>query len=147
MPVLQENKHAIPIYNAGYLVQKGRLQKPLQVQFVLGVLGGAKADLGVLQTLKAISDQEFGKSDYIWSAVGAGYPQEFYLGTLAVLMGGNVRVGMEDNLRLDRDNYAKSNAELVEKMIRIVRALDKEIATPEEARQILRLKGKDKTSF
>jgi uncharacterized protein (DUF849 family) len=135
------------IYNTSYLVREGKLRKPLQVQFVLGVLGGARADLGVLQTLKTISDQEFGEKEYSWSAVGAGYPQEFYIGALAVLMGGNVRVGMEDNLRLDKKNYAKSNAELVEKMIRIARTLDKEIATPEEARQMLRLKGKDKTCF
>jgi uncharacterized protein (DUF849 family) len=135
------------IYNTSYLVREGKLRKPLQVQFVLGVLGGARADLGVLQTLKTISDQEFGGNEYSWSAVGAGYPQEFHIGALAVLMGGNVRVGMEDNLRLDKKNYAKSNAELVEKMIRIARTLDKEVATPEEARQMLGLKGKDKTNF
>ncbi len=135
------------IYNASYLVDRAKLYKPLQIQFVLGVLGGARAELGVLQYLKGVCDEQFGKKEYTWSTVGAGYPQEFDLAALSVLMGGNIRVGMEDNLRIDKNNYAKSNAELVEKAVIIVRILDREIATPDEARRILGLKGKEKTNF
>jgi uncharacterized protein (DUF849 family) len=129
------------IYNTSHLVSRGLLRKPLQLQFVLGVLGGAKADIGVVQFLKSTCDAEFGKDEYTWSVVGAGYPQEFHLGALSVIMGGNVRVGMEDNLRVAKDRYAQSNAELVEKAVKIVRALDREVATPDDARRILALKG------
>ncbi len=135
------------IYNASYLFGKGKLRKPLQLQFVLGVLGGARADVGVLQFLKNTCDYEFGKNEYTWSTVGAGYPQEFYMGALSVMMGGNIRVGMEDNLRIDRNGYAKSNAELVEKAVKIVETLNREIATPSDARRMLGLKGKEKTHF
>lgn len=135
------------IYNASYLVRKNIILKPLQIQFVLGVLGGAKADLGVLQYLKSVCDEEFGKNEYTWSVIGAGYPQEFQLAALAVLLGGNIRVGMEDNLKIGKDQYAKSNAELVEKAVKIIRVLDREIASPDDARRILGLKGKDKVNF
>lgn len=132
------------IYNTSHLVKKGILRKPLQIQFVLGVLGGAKAEPGVLNFLNQVADKEFGSGEYTWSIIGAGYPNEFQLGALSVMMGGNVRVGMEDNLRLERDEYAKSNAELVEKIVKIVKLLGRDIAEPDEARRILGLKGKRK---
>jgi len=135
------------IYNTAYLVQRELLRKPLQIQFVLGVLGGAKADLGILQYLKSVADEQFGRDEYTWSTIGVGYPHEFYLGTLSIMMGGNIRVGMEDNLKVERNRYAKSNAELVEKAVRIIEILDREIATPDDARRILGLKGKDKVNF
>lgn len=135
------------LYNAAYLVEKRLLKKPLQIQFVLGVLGGARAELGVLQYLKSVADDLFGKKEYTWSTIGVGYPQGFHLGTLSILMGGNIRVGMEDNLRIERDQYAKSNAELVEKAVKIMRLLDREVATPDDARRLLGLKGKDKVNF
>jgi uncharacterized protein (DUF849 family) len=135
------------IYNTAYLVDRKILKKPLQIQFVLGVLGGARAELGVLQYMKSVADEQFGKNGYTWSAIGAGYPQEFHLGTLSILMGGNIRVGMEDNLRIERNTYAKSNADLVEKAVKIIRLLDREIATPGDARHILGLKGKEKVNF
>jgi len=135
------------VYNTSYLVDRGRLRKPLQIQFVLGVLGGAKAELGVLQYLKNTCDLEFGRENFTWSTVGAGYPQEFDLGALSVLMGGNVRVGMEDNLRVAADRHARSNAELVEKAVKIVAALDREVAKPDDARKILGLKGRENTAF
>jgi len=113
----------------------------------LGVLGGAKAEVGVLQFLKSTSDSEFGKENFTWSTVGAGYPQEFYLGALSVIMGGNIRVGMEDNLRIAENKYAKSNAELVGKAVKIIEALDRTVARPDDARQILGLKGKEHTNF
>ena len=135
------------IYNTAYLVKKKILQKPLQIQFVLGVLGGASAEPGVLHYLKGIADEQFGKEQYTWSIIGAGYPQEFHLAALAAIMGGNIRVGMEDNLRIGRDQYAKSNAELVEKAVKITQLLDREIANPDDARHILNLKGKEKVNF
>jgi len=135
------------IYNTAFLVKKGLLKKPLQIQFVLGVLGGAGAELGVLQFLKSIADEQFGKDEFTWSTIGVGYPQEFHLGTLSILMGGNIRVGMEDNLMLEKDRYAKSNAELVEKAAKIIRILGRDIASPGDARRILGLKGKEKVGF
>ncbi len=135
------------IYNTSYLVERKVLKKPLQIQFVLGVLGGAKAELSVLQYFKSVSDEQFGRDGFTWSTIGAGYPQEFHLGTLSILMGGNIRVGMEDNLRVEKDRYAKSNAELVEKAQRIIRLMDREVATPSDARRSLGLKGKEKVNF
>lgn len=135
------------IYNTTYLVERKILKKPLQIQFVLGVLGGAKAELGVLQYMKSAADDQFGKDEYTWSTIGAGYPHEFHLGTLSVLMGGNIRVGMEDNLRVEKDKYAKSNAELVEKAAKIIHLLDRKIATPDDARLILGLKGRERVNF
>ena len=135
------------LYNTAYLIEKKILQKPLQIQFVLGVLGGARAEPGVLYWLKGVADEQFGRNGYTWSTIGAGYPQEFHLGAMSVIMGGNVRVGMEDNLRVERKKYAKSNAEMVEKIVKIIELLDREIATPDDARRILGLKGKERVNF
>jgi uncharacterized protein (DUF849 family) len=135
------------IYNTSYLINRKLIQKPLQIQFVLGVLGGARAEIGVLNYLKNVADCEFGRNEYTWSTVGAGYPQEFHLGAVSLLMGGNIRVGMEDNLKVARDTYARSNVELVEKAAQMIRMFDFEIAAPDEARTILRLKGRDKVNF
>jgi len=135
------------IYNTAYLVERRILHKPLQIQFVLGVLGGAKAEFGILHLLKSVADEQFGKNEYTWSTIGVGYPQEFHLGALSILMGGNIRVGMEDNLKIEENKYAKSNAELVEKAVRIAQVLDRQIATPDDARLILGLKGKQNTDF
>jgi uncharacterized protein (DUF849 family) len=135
------------IYNISHLLERKLLATPLQIQFVLGVLGGARAALNVLEFFKRIADQEFGDVGYTWSVIGAGYPQEFQLCTLAILMGGNVRVGMEDNLKIGKNVYAKSNAEFVKKIGKIVEDLDREVATPDDARRILGLKGSDKVNF
>ncbi len=135
------------VYNTAYLVDRGKLNRPLQIQFVLGVLGGARADANALQFLKNTCDCEFGKEKYTWSTVGAGYPQEFHLGALSVILGGNIRVGMEDNLRVDNNRRAKSNAELVEKAVKIIETLDRQVAKPDDARQILGLKGRENTHF
>jgi uncharacterized protein (DUF849 family) len=135
------------LYNMAFLLNRNILKNPLQLQFVLGVVGGARAEINVLSFLKAAADEQFGKDQYTWSTIGVGYPQEFRLGAFSMLMGGNIRVGMEDNLKTGKTVYAKSNAELVEKAVKIALALDYEVATPEEARQILKLKGKDKVNF
>ena len=97
--------------------------------------------------MKNTADRLFGPENYQWSAIGVGYPAEFLIGTLAIIMGGHVRVGFEDNILLGKGVLAKSNAELVEKVVRISRELGREIAAPDEARSILKLKGMDKVNF
>ncbi len=132
------------LYNAAYLLDRGLLQKPIHLQFVLGVLGGARADCRVLQFLKGTADELFGANGYTWSAVGAGYPQEFHIAAQAMLLGGHVRVGMEDNLKVRRGELARSNADLVDVAVQLSRLLDRELATPDDARRMLGLKGSDK---
>ncbi|MGD8564269.1 MAG: 3-keto-5-aminohexanoate cleavage protein, partial [Desulfarculaceae bacterium] len=73
------------IYNAAFMLRSGVIRPPLQIQFVLGVVGGAGAELGVLQYLKGVADEQFGSNKYTWSVIGAGYPQEFDLAAMAVL--------------------------------------------------------------
>lgn len=133
------------LYNAAYLLDRGLLQKPLHLQFVLGVLGGARADCRVLHFMKDTADQLFGAREYTWSAVGAGYPQEFQIAAQALVLGGHVRVGMEDNLKISRGELAKSNAELVDVAVKLGRLLGRDIATPEEARRILDLRSAGKS--
>jgi uncharacterized protein (DUF849 family) len=97
--------------------------------------------------LKQTADRLIGASNYVWSVIGAGYPAELNLATLAIMMGGHARVGFEDNIFIEKRVLAKSNSELVEKVVRIARELGREIATPDEARKILGLKGKDKVNY
>jgi len=135
------------IYNAAFMKQKGFLDEPLHMQFVMGILGGIAATVDNMIHMKRVADSVFGEGKYTWSVIGAGYPSEFHLGAVACTFGGHVRVGMEDNLRLNRKEKCKSNAELVGKMVRIVRELDRDVASPDEARKILKLKGKDKVNY
>jgi uncharacterized protein (DUF849 family) len=135
------------LYNMNYYVRKGLIKTPIWMQFVTGILGGIGADVHNVLFMKDTADRLFGAENYHWSVIGAGYPAEFYLATLAMTMGGHVRVGLEDNIFISKGVLAKSNAELVEKAVRIAKELGREIATPDEARQILGLKGKDKVNF
>jgi len=135
------------LYNMNYYVRKGLIRKPIWMQFVTGILGGIGADIHNVLFMKDTADRLFGAENYQWSVIGAGYPAEFYLATLGMTMGGHVRVGLEDNIFISKGVLAKSNAELVEKAVRIARELGREIATPDEARQILGLKGRDKVNF
>jgi uncharacterized protein (DUF849 family) len=105
----------------------------------MGVLGGISATIYDLVHLKQVADRLFGENNYRWSAFGTGR-MEFPICTTAVNMGGNCRVGLEDNLYVEKGVLAKSNAELVEKMARIMREFSLEPATPDEARQILGIK-------
>lgn len=132
-------------YDVGHLqtvafyLRKGLLKAPLFVQFVLGVLGGIDAAPEQLLHLKATADRLLG-SDYRFSVLAAGR-QQIPLGTMGVILGGNVRVGLEDNLTIARGRLASSNAEQVEKMRRIIEELGHRVATPDEARALLALKG------
>ncbi|MBE8539473.1 3-keto-5-aminohexanoate cleavage protein [Geoglobus acetivorans] len=133
------------IYNAAFLVQTGVIKMPVHMQFVHGILGGIGTHIDDMIHMKRTADRFFG-DNYTWSVIGAGR-NEFRLCTVGAIMGGHVRVGMEDNLYLEKGRLAKSNAELVKKMARIARELGREPATPDEARKILGLKGKDKANF
>jgi len=114
------------------------------LQFVMGILGGIQATMNNLQFLYNTAKDAIG--DFQWSVCAAGKHQ-FKMCTGALLMGGNARVGLEDNLFLEKGVKAKSSAEQVEKILRIARELGVEPATSDEARQILNLKGLDKVRF
>ncbi len=135
------------IYNIAYLVRGKLLVLPIWMQFVTGVLGGIGSSLEDIMYMKSTSDRLFGSQNYKWSAIGVGYPDEFKAAALAIMMGGHVRVGLEDNIYVKKGKLAKSNAELVEKVVRIAREFERDIATPDEARKILNLKGKDKVGY
>src|SRR5690606_26175711 len=129
------------LYNLKHFVVRGLVQGPIFLQFVLGVLGGIGADPENLVHMKRIADKLFGDS-YRWSVLGAGRHQ-MPLVTQAALMGGNVRVGLEDALNIGPGKLATSNAEQVRLIRSVLESLGMEIATPDEARQMLGLKGRD----
>ena len=97
--------------------------------------------------MKHTADDLLGKDTYEWQVIGIGYPAQFHLAAIAIIMGGHCRVGLEDNLYMEREVMAKSNAEQVDRVVRIARELGREIATPDEARQMLNLKGKSKVNL
>lgn len=129
------------LYTLKHFVDRGLVKAPLFLQFVLGVLGGIGADPENLVHMKRIADKLFGDS-YQWSVLGAGRHQ-MPLITQAALMGGHVRVGLEDSLYLGAGALAKSNADQVELIRDVLTRLGFEIATPAEARQMLALKGRE----
>ncbi len=135
------------LYNTGFLLRTGQLDIPVHIQYVLGVLGGTYSTPYELVHLQTETHRLLGPDNYTWSVIGIGYPAEFRLGAVAMTMGGHVRVGLEDNIFIRRRVLAKSNAELVEKIRRIAEDLGREIATSDEARQMLNLKGIDKVKF
>jgi uncharacterized protein (DUF849 family) len=132
------------INNLAYLIEKGIARKPVYLQFVMGILGGIPATPQNLVHLYETASREIGEFEF--SVCAAGNAQ-FRICTQSLLMGGNVRVGLEDNLYLEKGVMAKSNAEQVAKIIRIARELGIEPATPAEAREILGLKGLDQVAF
>ena len=115
------------------------------MQCIFGILGGIGADPDHLVHMKATADKLFGDRYYL-SVLGAGRHQ-FPLVTLSAILGGNVRVGLEDNLYLGRGELATSNGAQVAKMRRILGDLSLEVATPDEARAMLETKGRDKVGF
>ncbi|MEM5470254.1 3-keto-5-aminohexanoate cleavage protein [Hoeflea sp. AS60] len=128
-----------------HFVDRGLIRAPIFVQFVMGVLGGVAAEPEHLAYLKQTADNLFG-DDYMFSVLAAGR-QQMALAKLGATMGGHVRVGLEDNLYIARGQLAKSNAEQVEMVREIVEAVGREVATPDEARAMLELKGKDRVRF
>ncbi|MCG8491252.1 MAG: 3-keto-5-aminohexanoate cleavage protein [Sneathiellales bacterium] len=133
------------LYMLRHFVDRGLVQKPLFIQYVFGVLGGIGADPENLIHMKRISDKLFG-DDYEFSVLAAGRHQ-IPLATMAATMGGHVRVGLEDNLYIDKGKLARSNAEQVAKIRKIVEELGREVASPAEARGMLSLKGAENTRF
>ena len=133
------------LYNLAYFLDAGLAKPPLFIQSVFGILGGIGADPDNVVFMKRTADRLFG-DQYVWSVLAAGKHQ-MPLITQAAMLGGNVRVGLEDSLYIGRGAMAKSNAEQVTKIRRILGELGLEAATPDEARQILSLKGRDKVRF
>jgi len=145
-----ETKPEFEIYDTGminnlaFLIQKGIAKKPVYLQFVMGILGGIPATVQNLVHLYETARRQIGEFEF--SVCAAGNAQ-FAMCTHSLLMGGNARVGLEDNLYLEKGVLAKSNAEQVAKIIRIARELGIEPATPAEGRAILGLKGLDQVNF
>lgn len=127
------------LYNLAHLAERGLVDFPIHVQFVLGVLGANAARVEQLVHMLRTAEGLFGAGRFTWSAAGIGYPGEFHLAATACMLGGHVRVGLEDNLRVTLDRRAASNAELVEKAAALAPLLDREVATADEARSILGL--------
>lgn len=132
------------INNVAFLIEAGYVKKPVYLQFVMGILGGITATPQNLSFLVESAKNAIG--DFEFSVCAAGRMQ-FPLCTQSLILGGHARVGLEDNLYLDKGVMARSNAEQVAKIIRIARELGLEPATPNEARKILNLKGLDKVNF
>ena len=133
------------LYNLAFLLEKGIVEPPLFVQTVFGILGGIGTHPEDLLHMKRTADRLFG-DEYVWSVLAAGRHQT-PLVTQGATLGGNVRVGLEDNIYLARGVLAESNAQQVEKISRILDELSLETATPDEARQKLGLKGPDRTAI
>ncbi len=133
------------LHNAHHFFSKNRIATPFYVQFVTGILGGIASTIPHLVHMKQTGDSLFGK-EFMFSTIGAGR-HEFPLATTSMLLGGGARVGLEDNIWLAAGQMAKSNAELVEKMVRIAKELGYEPASPDETRQMLKLKGRDQVNM
>jgi uncharacterized protein (DUF849 family) len=118
---------------------------PVLVQLIFGILGGIGPDLDNLLFMKRTADRLFG-DQYFWSVLAGGQHQMIF-GTSAAMMGGNIGVGLEDSLYIGLGKLAKSNAEQVAKIRRIVEELGFEVATPAEACATLGLKGADRVKF
>ena len=133
------------LYNLAHCLDAGMFKPPVFVQMVFGILGGIGSDARNLTFMKETADRLFG-DDYNWSVLGAGRAQMPFA-TQAAMLGGNVRVGLEDSLYISRGKLAASSAEQVTKIRRIVEELGLQIATPDEARAMLGLKGADRVNF
>jgi uncharacterized protein (DUF849 family) len=133
------------LYNLAYFLDRKLVQPPLFVQTIFGILGGIGPEAENLMHMKAIADRLFG-DDYYWSVLGAGRHQTSLV-TMAAILGGSVRVGLEDSIYLAKGELAKSNAEQVAKICRILNELSLEVASPHEARHMLGLKGAAETEI
>jgi len=133
------------LHNLHYFWTEGLVQAPLFIQTCFGLLGGIGPHPEEVLHMKRTADRLFG-DNYRWSVLGAGRSQ-MQVAAQAAAMGGHVRVGLEDNLWLDKGTLAPSNAAQVTRVRRIIEGLGLDIATPDEAREILKLKGGDKVGF
>lgn len=133
------------IQSVAFYLKQNRIKAPVFLQFVMGVLGGIDASPQSLMMMKETADRLLG-DQYEFSVLAAGR-QQMTLGTMSVILGGNVRVGLEDSLMIGRGELAVSNAQQVTKIRTVLEELGYEIATPDEAREMLQLKGADKVGF
>jgi uncharacterized protein (DUF849 family) len=133
------------LYNVAHFADRGLIERPFYIQLILGILGAIQPSVENLVHMKTTADKLFG-DDYIASVLPVGRHQ-FAFGMVNAIMGGNVRVGMEDNLWLKKGQLVKSNEESVQKIRHLLEELSLEVATPDETRQILGLKGRDQTKF
>ena len=133
------------LYNLAHFVDRGLVKPPFFIQTIFGILGGIGPEIDNLVHMCRTALRLFG-SDHVWSVLAAGRHQMPFA-TTAAIMGGNVRVGLEDSLYIAKGQLAQSNAQQVAKMRRILEELSLEIATPAEARDRLALKGGDRVAF
>lgn len=134
------------LYNVKWFVDKGLIKPPFFIQMVFGILGGAGADLDNLMHMHKIADRLFGAENYEWSVLAAGRHQMPFA-TQSAMLGGNLRVGLEDSLYIEKGKLATSNAEQVTRIRTIIENLGLSVATPDEARERLALKGRDRVGF
>lgn len=133
------------IQSVAFYLRQNRIKAPVFLQFVMGVLGGIDASPESLMMMKQTADRLLGDT-YQFSVLAAGR-QQMTLGTMSVILGGNVRVGLEDSLMIGRNELAVSNAQQVTKIRAVLEELGYAVATPDEARAMLGLKGQDKVGF
>jgi uncharacterized protein (DUF849 family) len=133
------------LYTLAHFMDRGLVQPPVFVQTIFGILGGIGPEVDNLMHMKRTADRLLG-DDYVWSILGAGRHQ-FNLVTIGAIMGGHVRVGLEDNVYLGKGELAQSNADQVAKIRRILTELSLDIATPDEVREMLALKGPQNVGF
>ncbi|MGA8051560.1 MAG: 3-keto-5-aminohexanoate cleavage protein [Burkholderiales bacterium] len=133
------------LYTAAHFLDRGLLKPPLFIQSVFGIRGGIGPHAEDVLHMKRTADRLFGDA-YLWSVLGAGRNQ-MQIAALSAVMGGNVRVGLEDSLWIGKGQLARSNREQVAKVRRILEELGLAVATPEDARQMLRLKGGNNVHF
>jgi uncharacterized protein (DUF849 family) len=133
------------LYTLRHFADRGVVKPPFFIQSVFGILGGIGPHPEDVLHMKRTADRLFG-DQYLWSVLGGGRNQ-MYIATQSAVMGGNVRVGLEDSLWLGKGQLAKSNADQVSKIRRILEELGLEVASPDEARQMLKLKGKNNVNF
>lgn len=134
------------INNLAHFKRKGVITKPVYIQYVMGIQGGLPAKVDHLVYMRQVTRELLGDTDVIWSCAGAGKNQ-LPMAAATLALDGNVRVGLEDNLYVKSGVLARSSAEQVKQVRTLAETMNKEIATPSEARKILSLKGLDKVKF
>ncbi len=133
------------LYTAAHFLDRGLVKAPLFIQSVFGIRGGIGPHPEDVLHMRRTADRLFG-DQYQWSVLGGGRNQ-MYIATQSAVMGGNVRVGLEDSLWIGKGQLAKTNADQVAKIRRIIEEVGLEIATPDDARKVLKLKGKNNVNF
>jgi uncharacterized protein (DUF849 family) len=133
------------LYTAAHFIDRGILKPPFFIQSVFGLLGGIGTHPDDVGHMRRTAERLFGQ-DYYWSVLGAGRSQ-IPLATMSATMGGNVRVGLEDSLWDGPGKLARSNVDQVQRVVTILKSMNLEVATPDETREMLQLKGKANVAF